>query len=135
MNLCNGCKYHNGFPYKARPPLAKASEQVFESEDDVYDVIRILIEEVEEMNQKGKKFDVAVSVAKQLPFFVCVNLLMKKEYQKAIEKYVFCNETSTPAYKGDYGDQPFKWVQMYFILKQAFALQQKQQIDKAKNGS
>ena len=41
---------------------------------DVYDVIRILIEEVEEMNQKGKKFDVAVSVAKQLPFFVCVNL-------------------------------------------------------------
>ena len=86
-------------------------------------------------NKQGKKFDTASSVAKQLPFFCCSNLLMKREYQKAIEKYVYCSETSTPAYKGDYGDQPHKWIQMYFILKQAFAIQQKQQIDKAKNGS
>ena len=55
-------------------------------------------------NKQGKSFDTAISVAKQLPFFVCSNLIMNKEYQKAIEKYVYCSETSTPAYKGDYGD-------------------------------
>ena len=86
-------------------------------------------------NKQGKSFDISMTVAKQLPFFICPNLLMKKEYQKAIEKYVYCSETSTPAYKGGYGEQPHKWIQMYFILKQAFAIQQKQQIDKAKNGS
>ena len=81
-------------------------------------------------NKRGKGFSIPLSIAKSLPFFVCSNLLMEKEYQEAIEKYVYCSETSTPAYSGAYGDQPKKWVQMYFILKEAFALQQKQQIDK-----
>ena len=80
----------------------------------------------------GKSFDVPFSIAKQLPFFVCSNVLMKKEYQKDIGKYIFCNETSTPAYPGSYSDQPYRWIQIYFILKQAFAQQQKNLIDKEK---
>ena len=110
-------------------------EQLFESKKDIYDVILLLIEETEMYNKGGKNFSIPTSIAKQLPFFVCSNLIMDEEYQKAIEKYIYCSETSTPAYKGDYGDQPRKWIQMYFILKQAFAELEKQQIKKAKNGS
>ena len=54
------------------------------------------------------------------------------DYQKAIERYVFCNETSTQAYSGAYGQQPYRWLQMYFIIKQAFALKEQELINKAK---
>ena len=64
-------------------------------------------------------------MSKQLPFFVCSNLLFTNEYQKAIERYIYCNETSTPAYSGSYGRQPARWVQMYFIIKQTFAQKEK----------
>ena len=98
----------------------------------MYDVILLLIEEAEMFNKEGKNFSIPLSIAKQLPFFVCPNLIMKKECQKAIERYIYCSETSTPAYKGGYGEQPFKWIQMYFVLKQAFAQLEKQQIKEAK---
>ena len=88
-----------------------------------------LINEAEEWNKKGKNFDVALSVTKQLPFFCCPNQVLSKESQKAIQRYVYCNETGTQAYSGSYGEQPHKWLQQYFILKQAFAQKEKAQID------
>ena len=127
-SVCNGCLYHE-FPYNATPPIAKSGEKYFNSMDDVYEIIGLLINEAEEWNKQGKNFDVALSVTKQLPFFCCPNLILNKENQKSIQRYVYCNETGTQAYNGSYGDQPHKWLQQYFVLKQAFAQKEKAQID------
>ena len=130
---CNGCRYHE-FPYEAKPPITGSKNKIFKSVDDVNEVIQELINEAKFYNWKGKKFDVATSVAKQLPFFCCSNNVINKEYQRIIQRYVYCNETKTPAYNGDYGQQPSRWVAQYFILKNAFAYQEKTLIEK-KNGS
>ena len=126
--VCEGCRFHE-FPYKAVPPISGYGEQVFESEKDVYDIIQLLIDECREWNQKGKTFDIATSVSKQLAFFSCSNIVLNKEFQKDIQRYVFCTETGTQAYSGSFGEQPTKWLQKYFILKQAFAQKEKAQID------
>ena len=127
-SVCNGCNYHE-FPYKATPPISGSREKLFKSKDDVNEVIGLLINEAEEWNEKGKNFDIGLSVTMQLPFFSCSNLILSKENQKAIQRYVYCNETGTQAYNGAYGEQPYKWLQQYFILKQAFAQKEKAQID------
>ena len=126
--VCEGCRFHE-FPYKAKPPISGYGEQVFECKEDIYDVIQLLIDECKGWNQKGKTFDIAASVSKQLAFFSCSNIILGKEFQKDIQRYVFCNETGTPAYSGSFGEQPTKWLQKYFILKQAFAQKEKAQID------
>ena len=130
--VCNDCKFHE-FPYRAKPPISGCGEQVFESEEDVYDIIQLLIDECNEWNKKGKTFDVAVSVSKLLLFFCCANIIFNKEYQEDIQRYIYCNETGTQAYSGDYGKQPGRWVSKYFILKQAFAQKEKAQIDGRSN--
>ena len=130
--VCEGCRFHE-FPRKAKPPISGYGEQVFESKKDVYDIIQLLIDECSEWNQKGKTFDIATSVSKQLAFFSCSNIILDKEFQKDIQRYVFCNETGTPAYSGSFGEQPTKWLQKYFILKQAFAQKEKAQIDGRSN--
>tara|TARA_R100000458_G_C8050592_1_gene97903 strand:+ start:111 stop:527 length:417 start_codon:yes stop_codon:yes gene_type:complete len=127
-SICNGCSYHE-FPYQATPPISGQGKKLFKTKDDVNAIIGQLINEAEEWNKKGKNFDVALSVTKQLPFFCCPNLILSKENQKAIQRYVYCNETGTQAYSGSYGEQPHKWLQQYFILKQAFAQKEKAQID------
>ena len=126
--VCEGCRFHE-FPYKAKPPISGYGEQVFECKEDIYDVIQLLIDECKGWNQKGKTFDISMSVSKQLAFFSCSNIILNKEFQKDIQRYVFCNETGTPAYSGSFGEQPTKWLQKYFILKQAFAQKEKAQID------
>ena len=126
--VCEDCKFHE-FPYKAVPPISGYDEQVFESKKDVYDIIQLLIDECSEWNQKGKTFDIATSVSKQLAFFSCSNIILDKEFQKDIQRYVYCNETGTSAYSGSFGEQPSRWLDKYFILKQAFAQKEKAQID------
>ena len=127
-SICNGCEYHE-FPSQATPPISGQGKKSFKTKDDVNAIIGQLINEAEEWNKKGKNFDVALSVTKQLPFFCCPNQVLSKESQKAIQRYVYCNETGTQAYSGSYGEQPHKWLQQYFILKQAFAQKEKAQID------
>ena len=138
LTPCNdlNCRFHE-YPYKAKPPLANYREQLFRNNDDIFKIIKLLIKEVCSNNERGKKFDVSLSVAKQIPFFCCTNRVLSKDYQKAIERYVFCNETSTQAYLGAYGQQPYRWIQMYFIIKQAFALKEQELIKKQSknNGS
>ena len=126
--VCNDCRFHE-FPYKAKPPISGYGEQVFECKEDVYDIIQLLIDECKEWNQKGKEFDISKSVSKQLAFFSCPNIVLEKEYQKDIQRYVYCNETGTQAYSGSFGEQPSRWLAKYFILKQAFAQKQKVEID------
>ena len=70
------------------------------------------------MNEKsGKDFSVSGSVKSQLPFFACNNIIYDKDLQRDIQRYLYCDSFNTKAYPGSYGDQPARWVQKSFIIK------------------
>ena len=56
-------------------------------------------------------------VYQQLPFFACYNFFIDPIYQKDISRYIYAQETGTPAYSGQYGQQPAVWVEKFFIIK------------------
>jgi len=132
---CGGCPYCE-FPYKAKLPIAteKGYEtRTFNNIDDVWDVINLLIMETKQVNsQSGKKFDIVESLIAQIPFFACISQIRDEKYLKLINKYIYCTETGTPAHKGDYGEQPTRWVQYFFIIKNALAKREKMMTDKFK---
>ena len=49
--------------------------------------------------------------------------------QKDIERYIYSEQFSISPYPGSYGEQPAKWVDRVFIIKNALAKKQKDQID------
>ena len=68
--------YHE-YPYKAQIPVlieGKYETRTFTSDDEVWDVIRLIIDETKEENKKGGSFNIAKSVMTQLPFFACTNI-------------------------------------------------------------
>lgn len=108
----------------------KCETRTFECSEDVWDVIDLIIEETREFNEeKGKGFDIAKSVNAQLPFFTCNNLLLNREDQKDIARYIYCKEFGIQPYKGSYGEQPASWVDRAFVIKSALAKKEKEQID------
>jgi len=111
--------YHT-YPYKARIPIVidgQYETRTFTSKNDVDAVIELLIEEVRQKNKEGSNFSVAESVVKQLPFFTCPNVLLDKQSQKDISRYVYAKQFGIPPYKGSYGEQPQKWVEKSFLIK------------------
>ena len=46
-----------------------------------------------------------------------------------MNRYIYCTETGTPAFSGSYGEQPAKWVQYFFIIKNALAKKEKRKYD------
>jgi len=56
-------------------------------------------------------------VYQQIPFFACYNFFIDPIYQKDISRYIYAQETGTPAYSGQYGQQPAVWVEKFFIIK------------------
>ena len=117
----------------AQVPISGHDRKEFKSDEDVFEIIKLLIEEAEEWNLKGKEFDVAASVTKQLPFFCCQNSVLRTEFEKDIQRYIYCTETGINPYSGAYGDQPQRWIEKFFYLKTAFA--QKSKIKAEKNGT
>ena len=124
MEPCGGCNFHS-FPYKAELPVKVDGEyptKTFTCKEDVLDVIQLIIEETKEMNlNRNKNFDINKSVKSQLPFFACSNLLYDKEYQRDIQRYIYCETFGIQPYNGAYGDQPSRWTQKSFIIKKALA--------------
>ena len=111
--------YHT-YPYKARIPIVidgKYETRTFTSKEDVYAVIDLLIEEVHQRNREGSSFNIAESVVKQLPFFTCTNVLLDKQAQKDISRYLYAENFGVPPYKGSYGEQPSKWIEKSFLIK------------------
>jgi hypothetical protein len=51
---------------------------------------------------------------------------------KLLNKYLYCTEAGVPAYSGSYGEQPARWVQYFFIIKNALAKKSKMIQEKAK---
>tara|TARA_R100000808_G_scaffold5861_1_gene17703 strand:- start:386 stop:619 length:234 start_codon:yes stop_codon:yes gene_type:complete len=72
-------------------------------------------------------------VTKQLPFFCCQNRILNPEFEKDVQRYIYCTETGTNPYFGAYGNQPKRWIEKFFYLKTAFA--QKQKVNIEKNGT
>ena len=122
IELCGGCRFHK-FPYEAQIPVmvdGQYDTRIFSCEQDVWDVVDLIIGETKEMNETtGKSFDVSSSVKSQLPFFSCNNIVFDKEFQKDIERYVYCENFGIAPYSGSYGDQPAKWTQKSYIIKKA----------------
>lgn len=110
----------------------------FKDLDDVWEVIDILIDEVHEMNDGSTKFDLVSSIVAQLPFFTCPNHFNTIQLQRDIERYLYCEQNNVAPYKGTYGEQPARWVDRYFAIKNAYAKKEsiliKQSRDKAKRG-
>lgn len=93
------------------------NKQRFESKQDVWDVIELIIEETKEANMQGSNFNIAESVLIQLPFFACTDIFLNKQSQKDIARFVYAKDFNVPAYDGSYGQQPSKWVEKSFLLK------------------
>ena len=133
---CGGCSYES-YPYKAQLPViidGKRPIREFKSDDDVWEVVDLIIEETKEFNEKNNKdFDISESVYSQLPFFGCRNMLYSQEIQKDIERYIYCEKFNVSPYLGDYGQQPCLWVQKTTLIRKYFAKLESRQIDKAKN--
>ena len=128
---CGGCRFHT-FPYDVAPPIridGKKEIRTFKCDEDVWEIIDLLIEEAEEFNAKGKEFDIAKSVNAQLPFFCCRNIVQSREHQKDIERYIYSEQFGISPYPGSYGEQPAKWVDKAFIIKNTLAKKQQAQID------
>ena len=92
--------------------------RTFTRKEDVWDVIGLIIEETKEMNEKsGKDFSLSGSVKSQLPFFACNNVIYDKDLQRDIQRYLYCDSFNIQPYPGSYGQQPARWVQKSFIIK------------------
>ena len=98
------------------------SDKVFTSDKDVFDIIELLIEEVKEANDTmGKDFDITGSISFQLPIFSCPNIILDKQSQKDISRYVYCEKFNTPPFLGGYNDQPKKWLSKSSVIESAIA--------------
>ena len=110
--------------------------RTFTCEQDVWDVVDLIVEETKEMNEtSGKSFSPASSVKSQLPFFACNNIIFNKEFQKDIERYVYCDNFSIAPYPGAYGEQPSRWTQKSYIIKKAINKIQNKAIEDGKHNN
>ena len=110
--------YHE-YPYKAQIPIlidGKYETRAFTSDDEVWDVIRLLIDETQEHINEGSNLHIAESVMAQLPFFACGNMMIDKNAQKDIARFMYARQFKISPYRGSYGEQPKKWVGKSFIL-------------------
>lgn len=80
-------------------------------------MVELLIEETKQANLEGKSFNIAESVMAQLPFFACTNFILNKEAQKDISRFVYSRDFGISPYPGNYGEQPQKWIEKSFIMK------------------
>ena len=132
---CGGCQYEQ-YPYKAQIPVkvdGKYPVWEFKSDEDVWKVIDLIIQETKEFNSsENKSFDIVESVYSQLPFFACKNILFDKDSQKDIQRYIYCEKFNVSPYRGDYGNQPCLWVQKASLIRKYLAKLESRQINKVK---
>ena len=126
--------YHE-YPYEAQIPIlieGKYETRVFTSKNDVESVIELLIDEVKQTNKKGSNFNIAQSVVKQLPFFACPNALLDSQSQKDISRYIYSQQFGINPHKGTYGEQPSKWIEKSFLIKNAIERKKSEAINHGK---
>ena len=110
--------YHE-YPYKAKIPIlieGKYETRTFTSNNEVWDIIRLLVDEAKQHIKEGSNLHIAESVMAQLPFFACSNVVLNKNAQKDISRFMYARQFKISPYKGGYGEQPKKWVEKSFLL-------------------
>jgi len=110
--------YHE-YPYEAQIPIlveGKYETRTFASDEDVWAVIRLLIDETKENIKQGSNLHIAESVMAQLPFFACRNMILNENAQKDIARFMYSKQYKISPYKGSYGEQPKKWVDKSFMF-------------------
>ena len=125
---------HHEYPYKAQIPIlieGKYETRTFTSNDEVWDVIRLLIDETKQHIKEGSNLHIAESVMAQLPFFTCTNMVMDNQSQKDIARFMYARQFKISPYSGSYGEQPKKWVEKSFLLNN---LIERQKAKAMKNG-
>ena len=125
--------YHK-YPYEAQIPIlieGKYETRTFTSDEDVWNVIRLLIDETQKHIEEGSNLHIAESVMAQLPCFSCSNMLIDAKAQKDIARFMYAKQFNTSPYKGSYGEQPKKWVDKTFLLTHLLERQKSKAI---KNG-
>ena len=99
----------------------------FNSKDDVWSAVDLLVDDA--LSNNTSKNNVTSAIIDQLPFFTCNNHFFSDSIRKDIERYIYCEQFGISPYQGSYGEQPAKWVDKAFIIKNALAKKQKDQID------
>ena len=110
--------YHE-YPYKAQIPIlieGKYKTRTFTSNDEVWNIIRLLIDETKQHIKEGSNLHIAESVMAQLPFFACSNMIIDENAQKDISRFMYAKQFKISPYKGSYGEQPKKWVDKSFMF-------------------
>ena len=108
-------------------------KQTFNSIEDVWDVIDLIIDDTKTTaKETGLSLDIDKSITTQLSFFCCPSIFNSREIQRDIEKYTYCKDNNVPPHKGAFGEQPAKWVDKFFTIKNAFAKKEQTMIDKMK---
>ena len=110
--------YHE-YPYKAKIPIlieGKYETRTFTSNNEVWDIIRLLVDEAKKHIKEGSNLDIAEAGMAQLPFFACSNMIIDENAQKDISRFMYAKQFKISPYKGSYGEQPKKWVEKSFIL-------------------
>ena len=125
--------YYSSFPYEFDGIIPEEDgskkRETINNKEDIMDYAIRLKRESEDLNGNGS--DALVAVFEQLPFFCCFSNLFDSDCQEDIEKYLYCNETSTPAYPGTYSDTPRILIKKYYVIKTALALREKLLRDRA----
>lgn len=98
-------------------------------------MIDLLIEETKTMNIEGQKFNIAESVMAQLPFFACNNLILDKDAQKDIARFIYSKDFGISPYKGSYGEQPARWIEKSFLLKNLIERQKNKAMKNARHNN
>ena len=132
-NWCEGCRFHT-YPYETKIPISQRGKfpiKVFRSDEDIWDVIKLLITETKEINDGGKSFDIPSSISQQLPHFCCINIMLDRQAQKDISQYLYCKEFGVIPFPGDYGMQPQRWINKVNIIKVAMTKREERMHKKA----
>ena len=123
---CKGCRFCD-FPYKSQSTIRgkdnKFPEVTYNNEDDVWEMIGDLYAEANEFKSEFSD-DPILDVFHQLPFFCCPNIILDQKTQEDIQRYLYCEDTKTQPYPGNYGDVPAKWMSIHFIIKNSIAISQ-----------
>jgi len=103
--------------------------------DDVWYVIDLLKEELEEHNQSSKKkFHLHQTVISHLPFFACENHILNKEHQRDIQRYIYCKKMNVSPYEGHYGNHPKRWIVKCNIIEKMLNYIESEQYKKIQDG-
>ena len=79
-------------------------------------------------------FDGVTKTGELVGLMYLVHLIVDKDAQKDIGRFIYSRDYSISPYKGSYGEQPSKWVEKSFLMKNLIERKKSNAIKKVNNG-